>query len=116
MPAATYYSHGDGEPTNGRPWPGTHVTITASGLSGVVGDYEYWWPTGKTFPVELDTTPGVYRNYTPRQISPADDTTTATTDDPTADPVDVVDIPTQSSARTPRTAHTSTEPVPETAA
>lgn len=112
MPAATYYSHHDGEPTNDRPWPGARVTITATGLHGVVGDYEYWWPHGKTFPVELNTTPGVYRTYTPRQICPADDTTT----DTTANPMDVVDIPAQPSARTPRTAHTSTEPAPKTAA
>jgi hypothetical protein len=119
MAAATYYSHRDSEPTNSRPWPHTRVTITATGDRGTVGDYEYWWPTGTTFPVQLDRTPGLHRNYTTSQISVASnpdtstDSATATNDNAH---LDLVQIPAQRSAGTPRSTPTRTEPIPETTA
>lgn len=40
-------------PTNGRPWPGTRVTFPATGATGTVEHYEWWWDS-TTFPVRMD--------------------------------------------------------------
>lgn len=79
-------------PTNGRPWPGTRVTIKATGGTGVVAHYEWGWHS-HTFPVIVDHPYGVTRmlcasdiadvapNAAPvTPLTPRPTTTTDTTD------------------------------------
>jgi hypothetical protein len=39
-------------PTNGRPWPGSHVRLKLSGRVGIVEEYEYGW-NSSLFPVSF---------------------------------------------------------------
>lgn len=54
-------------PTNGRPWPGTRVTIPSLRTQGVVDHYEYWW-NSRMFPVILDGRPRITQMLSPSQV------------------------------------------------